>query len=361
MQIILLILLTLSLHADILKENYISIDLNDSHPKVVLDFESDNLDKFILLDTNDNGLISWNELKAKRDEIIGFVLPHLHIRTDGIVCDKNVSDFEVYRRVHQSYIKLHIDLICPLPTQQTTVGYDLFFDVDSGQKAFLSLSDQSSSARMLSAHANEISVTLQTPSALQSFLNFLIEGIWHIWIGFDHILFLMMLIIPSVIYYHAQSIIPQDSLRSTLMEVLKVVTAFSVAHSITLALSVLDIVQVDSRAVEIAIALSVLYTALNNLFAWTTKRIWILAFSFGLIHGFGFANVLKEMSLNARELVRSLLGFNLGVEIGQIIIVAAVVPLLFMIRKSSFYRIGILYGFSVITALIAAYWAVDRF
>ena len=314
------------------------------------------------MDTNENGLISWKEIKAKKKEIVACVLPHLKISTDGQSCKNNLSDFEVYRRVHQSYIKLHIDLVCPTPKNETKVFYDLFFDVDKGQKAFFGMKEQNNSQPMvLSAHSREITIQLEQASTFQSFINFLVEGVWHIWIGFDHILFLLMLLIPSVIYYQKREIIAQNSLQSTLIKVFQIVTAFTIAHSITLALSILDIVSTNTQFVEITIALSVLFTALNNLFVFMKTKIWMLAFGFGLIHGFGFANVLKEMTLNSRELVRSLLGFNLGVEIGQLAIVIIVVPLIFLTRHSTFYRYVILYGFSAITVVIASLWAYERY
>ena len=360
--ILLLLLLIYSLTADVLKENFITLDINGINPTVILDFESDNLDQFIILDTNENGLVSWKEIKAKKEEIVNFVLPHLKISTDGKLCQNSLTDFEVYRRVHQSYIKLHIDLMCPTPQNETKIFYDLFFDVDKGQKAFFEMKEHNTSQPMvLSSRTREITIKLEQASSFQSFINFLTEGIWHIWIGFDHILFLLMLLIPSVIYYHGKEIKPQNSLKSTLIKVLKIVTAFTIAHSITLALSVLDIVTTNIQFVEIAIALSVLFTALNNLFVFMKTKIWMLAFGFGLIHGFGFANVLKEMTLNARELVSSLLGFNLGVEIGQLAILIAVVPLLFLVRNSKFYRYVILYGFSTLAALISILWAYERY
>jgi len=320
------------------------------------------LDRFITLDANENGIISWKEIRAKKEEIVKFVLPHLKISFDEKLCKNSLTDFEVYRRVHQSYIKLHIDLTCPIPKKETKVFYNLFFDVDKGQKAFFSINEQNNSKPMiLSSFTNEISIKLQQATAFESFMNFLFEGIWHIWIGFDHILFLLMLLIPSVIYYKKREIFPQNSLKTSLINVLKIATAFSIAHSITLALSVLNIITLNSQFVEITIALSVLFTALNNIFAWIKTKIWLLAFGFGLIHGFGFANILNEMMLNSSELVRSLLGFNLGVEIGQIAIIVVVVPLLFMTRATRFYRYFILYGFSTLTAMIASLWAYERY
>ncbi len=349
------------LNADILKENYITIDTNSSHVNLTLDFESDNLDQFIELDTNDNGLISWSELKDKKDEIVRLVLPHIKLTSNGKICGKKLTDFEVHRRVHQSYIILNIDLDCELEND-LSLHYDLFFDVDRTQKLFVQLKDKNSSNPMvISSRKQDIKLDVEKGSLFKTFINFLVEGIWHIWIGFDHILFLLMLLIPSVVYFVNKKLIPEKSLKITLIKILKIVTAFTLAHSITLALSVLDVVEVNSRYVEIAIALSVLFTALNNLFLFFTSRTWILAFSFGLIHGFGFATVLKEMTLKSSELIGSLLGFNLGVEIGQMVIVLTLIPLIYFSRKTKFYRYILLYGFSILTAIISILWAYERY
>ncbi len=349
------------LNADLLKENFITIDLNSTSPKALIDFESDNLEKFIKLDDNDNGIISWKEIKAHKEEIEKFVLKHIEIKVDKKLCQSAVDSFEVYRRVHQSYIKIYLSLSCDMPKKALFLKYDLFFDVDKDQKAFVKISDQNiSTPTILSSRKVEVKLKLQKESAWSSFLNFLIEGIWHIWIGFDHILFLLMLLIPSVYIYKNHTLYPRRKFKDVLFEILKVVTAFSVAHSITLALSVTKTVTLNSSFVEVAIALSVLFTAVNNLYAFIKHKTWIMAFLFGLIHGFGFANVLHELLVKSGDFIAMLFGFNLGVEIGQMAIVAAVLPILYFFRRSRYYKIFILHGFSAITALISILWAVER-
>jgi len=356
-----LVFLFAFLRADVLKENYVVVDTNISHPSLTLDFESDNLDQFIELDSNDNGLISWSELKDKKDKIIELVLPHITITSHKKSCSKKVTNFTVHRRVHQSYILLDIDLDCKIE-KDLLLHYDLFFDVDRVQKLFVQLKDKNSSNPMvISVRKQDIKLDIENESLFKTFINFLVEGIWHIWIGYDHILFLLMLLIPSVIYYMDKKMNIESSLKSTLIKILKIVTAFTIAHSITLALSVLDLVDVNSRYIEVSIALSVLFTALNNLFLFIKSRTWMLAFLFGLIHGFGFASVLKEMTLKSSELVGSLLGFNLGVEIGQMAIVLVLIPLIYFTRGTKFYRYILLYGFSIVTAIISSVWAYERY
>ena len=345
------------LKADILKENFITFDINHTSPTLLLDFESDNLEKFIALDDSKNGIISWKELKAHEARIKQYILGHIHILSDDKPCPMKVTGFQVYRRVHQSYIKLPISLDCEIPKHSINLAYDLFFNVDKDQKAFVKLS-KSASTQIMSSRKPMLNITLEEPSLWQSFQNFLIEGIWHIWIGFDHILFLLMLIIPSV--YHHKSYLPRKRFSTTLKEIIKITTAFTLAHSITLALSVTEIITLNTIYVEVAIALSVLFTALNNLWNFSHARPWMLAFVFGLIHGFGFANVLHELIDKKEGFASMLVGFNIGVELGQLAIVLALLPLMFYLRKSWFYRQFIMIGFSTFTAIIALLWVIER-
>ncbi len=355
--LLLLFIISAFLRADILKENFITFDFNGSTPKALVDFESDNLEKFMTLDSNKNGIVSWKELYAKQKEIEKFVLQHIDIIVDKKSCGLEVATFKVYRRVHQSYIKLYLNLDCALPKEAVKLKYDLFFDVDKDQKAFVKLSDSSTKPIMMSDRKVEVALNLEKPSLWKAFKDFLIEGIWHIWIGFDHILFLLMLLIPSV---YTKKRVPRENFIDVLKEILKITTAFTLAHSITLALSVTQIVTLNSTFVEVAIALSVLFTAMNNIFYFTKEKTWIIAFAFGLIHGFGFANVLHELIDNKSDFTGMLLGFNIGVEIGQLVIVAALLPLLFLLRKGEFYKRFIMIGFSALTAIIATLWAIER-
>jgi len=152
---------------------------------------------------------------------------------------------------------------------------------------------------------------------------------------------------------------PTDSLRAAFIDVLKVVTAFTLAHSITLTLAALSLIALPSRLVESAIAASVVLAALNNLVPLFRGRRPLAAFAFGLIHGFGFASVLTDLGLPRGALLASLFGFNLGVEIGQLSIVAVFLPLAFLLRRTWLYRQLLTFG-SLLIALIALVWLVER-
>jgi len=142
--------------------------------------------------------------------------------------------------------------------------------------------------------------------------------------------------------------------------VLKIVTAFTLAHSVTLSLAALKIVHLNSRLVETVIALPVAVAALNNIFAVFPDLGWVIAFVFGFIHGFGFANVLSDLGLERGNLAAPLIGFNTGVELGQLGVVAVFLPLAFKLRALPVYRVAVFkFGSLLITAL-AAVWAWER-
>ena len=135
---------------------------------------------------------------------------------------------------------------------------------------------------------------------------------------------------------------------------------FTVAHSITLALASLDIISLPSRLVESIIALSIVLVAVNNIVPTFRDRTWIILFLFGLFHGLGFASVMKNLPFRMPSLTTLLVCFNIGVELGQLVIVAAVFPILFLLRKTSFYKPVVLIGGSVVLIVIAGYWFVER-
>ena len=205
-----------------------------------------------------------------------------------------------------------------------------------------------------------IEFDVQQRSPWQEFLQFGQEGVWHIWIGYDHILFLLSLLLPAVLWWKKGRWYGQQAFRPALREVLKIVTAFTLAHSFTLSLAVLEIVTLPSRWVEATIAASVLVAALHNLYPIFRTRLWIMTFVFGLVHGLGFASVLVDLGLPGQFLALALAGFNIGVEIGQLVIVVMVIPLAFLIRHTwSYQRLVLNFG-SIMIALFGFVWLIER-
>ena len=185
-------------------------------------------------------------------------------------------------------------------------------------------------------------------------------GVEHIRIGADHILFIVALVLPSVLVFsRGPGWEPSPRVGSSLWRVLKIVTMFTVAHSITLTLGGLGIIELPSALVESVIAISIILAALHNIRPVLVNREWIIAFGFGLIHGFGFAGLLADLGLTQSRRLVSLFGFNLGIEIGQAVIILLVFPALYLARRTKAY-LPAMYAGSVLLILVAAVWALER-
>jgi hydrogenase/urease accessory protein HupE len=176
----------------------------------------------------------------------------------------------------------------------------------------------------------------------ESMWRFFKMGVEHIFIGYDHICFLIALIVVS-----------------RFRDVVKIVTSFTVAHSITLILAALDVVRLNSRLVETCIAATIVYVAVENLWVKDTRHRWLLTFFFGLVHGFGFANVLREMHLPREGLIRCLLSFNVGVEVGQLAIATLLLPLAYGLKHWK-YGPWAAKGISLGLAAFGLAWFIDR-
>ncbi len=199
-----------------------------------------------------------------------------------------------------------------------------------------------------------------SPARWRQFRSFVTEGIRHIWLGFDHLLFLFTLLLPSVVTRREGQWHARNGLRESGIDILKVVTAFTLAHSLTLSLAALGIIAAPSRIVESMIALTVLIGALNILFPVVQQGRWALALVFGLIHGLGFASVLSGLRLTSSHLLEALVGFNVGVELGQLAIVLVLMPAAFLIRASIFYRRVLLPTGAALIGVLAMYWMLER-
>jgi hypothetical protein len=173
-------------------------------------------------------------------------------------------------------------------------------------------------------------------------------------------LFLIALLLPSVLRRENNRWIGVTAFRPALVNVLKIVTAFTLAHSLTLSLAALGVVKIPSRITESAIAASVALAALNNLKPMISRREWMIAFAFGLVHGFGFATALGDLGLVRGALAVTLVGFNLGVEIGQLAIVAVFLPVAFKLRRTWLYQVPMLRVGSGVIILIAGTWFAER-
>ncbi|MBI5673137.1 MAG: HupE/UreJ family protein, partial [Nitrospirae bacterium] len=241
------------------------------------------------------------------------------------------------------------------------VDYRLLFDIDAQHKGLLRLTQGGQTSTAIfsqESSSQEFSVTRR--SRVNESVQFIHEGIWHIWLGFDHVLFLLALLLPAVLVRTEGCWQAAGNFSPVRWNVISIVTAFTVAHSLTLTLAALDVVRLPSRLVESTIAASVVLAGLGNIFPMVTSRRWLVAFGFGLIHGFGFAAVLTDLGLPHNSLLLSLVSFNFGVELGQLAIVAAFLPLTYLVRRSWSYPRLVLTGGSLAVIAIALVWFTER-
>ncbi len=321
-----------------------------------------DLEDAIGLDANDDGLITWEELRSRQQAVVAYAQSRLHIQGDALQGTIRVMKLLVDNHSDGAYAVLRFVVDGLDQPANLELNYRAFFDIDPKHRGLLRLEREGSSR--LAVFAPDTPVQrfelrsdhpTRTPAS-----TFVTEGIWHIWRGYDHILFLVALLLPGVLRRRNASWEPVLAVRPAVTNVLKIVTAFTVAHSITLSLAALGVVHLPTRLIESAIAGSVVLAALNNLTPFFSERGWMVAFGFGLLHGFGFANALGDLGLNSGQLALTLFGFNLGVEVGQLAIVAIFLPLALSLRHLMFYpRVVLRLGSASIMA-VSATWLAER-
>jgi hypothetical protein len=345
-------------------DSYLRLHVDGKTIKGQWDIALRDMDLAVGLDANSDNVISWGEVRSRFKEIDGYALEHLRISSEGSGCALGITDHLVDHHTDGNYVVLKLDGNCPRTIHGLEIGYSLLFDLDAQHRGLLRLERGSDSAAVATAVFPKDQATqrfdMQGSSVWTSLGEFIRDGVRHIAIGYDHIMFLIALLLPAVLRRRDRRWVAVDSLRSAFWNVARMVTAFTVAHSITLSMATLGWVDLPSRLVESAIALSVLLTALDNLFPFLPRRRWQVAFAFGLLHGFGFASVLRDLALPRTELALSLFGFNVGVEIGQLILVLLLVPLAFVVRERRLYSRYALAGGSFVIALFATAWLVER-
>ena len=352
-------------------DSYLSIAVDGSAVRGQWDIALRDLDFAIGLDSNGDGEITWGELRARHAEIAAYALARLTVALDKSPCPLRATGHLVDQHSDGAYAVMRFEAQCARPGAALDVGYNLFFDLDPQHKGLLRLEYAGATRTgIFSPDAAQQSFELTQPSRFAQFVDYGREGVWHIWIGFDHILFLLSLLLPAVLLPLPRGPGPRtgpiagwravERFKPALWEVFKIVTAFTVAHSITLSLAALGVITLPTRLTESAIALSVILAALNNLFPLFQRRRWMVAFAFGLIHGFGFASVLADLGLPRDALLLALVGFNLGVEAGQLAIVSAFLPAAYWLRRTALYQRVVFLGGSVLICLIAGKWFIER-
>ena len=341
MRILLLLLLSINAYAHESSNSYLQINMQQQYITGTWDIAVLDLENILGLDNNLDRKITWAEIKANKSVISAYALNQLIIKTPKKSCNLHFTDLLINKLNSEPYVHLKFSTDCNTKTTELSINYNLFFQRNALHRGFVTIENKKQYNYMFSPEQNNFKINFQENNSFKQFMNYFQQGIWHIWIGFDHILFLLNLLLPVVLI---------NNFKLAFKDVVIIVTAFTIAHSITLALAIFKIINLPSQWVEFTIALSILLVALNNLFPIFTKYRWLLTFILGLIHGFGFASVLLE--LNFKNLITSLFAFNIGIEFGQLIIVSIFFPIIYLLRN----QILIFQIASIASAILAIIW-----
>lgn len=308
-------------------------------------------------------------IESRLDSIRAYVEPRFSLSADGAVLAARYQSVEMRFLDFADFVLLEyvIDGLEEIP-DEVDAHYSVLFEVDSQHRNFLviehnwktaTFNNEANISLIFTPRTTTQSLDLTSSSVWRGFAGLIWLGVWHIWIGIDHILFLLALVLPSVLRRHEGKWEPVPRFRTALINIVTIVTFFTIAHSVTLSMAALDVVRLSSRFVESVIAGSIAVAAWANLMPRLRVKEWMIAFAFGLFHGFGFASVLGDIGIGRDHLVLSLLGFNVGVEIGQIVIVAAIFPVLFLLRKAKVYPWILKIG-SILLIAVALLWFFER-
>jgi HupE / UreJ protein len=345
-------------------DSYLTIEVRPAGIEGRWDIALRDLDFALTLDADGNGELNWGEVRARHGEIAAYATQRLKISADDRPCTIEIGAQQIDEHTDGMYSVLPLALRCEATSPATlTLDYTLFAELDPQHRGLLNLAARGASrSAVLGGAQPQQRFELGAVERWRQFTDYVREGVWHIWIGLDHILFLLSLLLPSVLAWQSATKRWRAAPRfgKAFVDVVKVVTAFTLAHSITLSLAALGVIELPSRLVESVIAASIIVAALNNVRPRVFGRLWMVAFGFGLVHGFGFASVLADLGLPRDALVLALVGFNIGVELGQLAIVVAFLPLAFALRRTLFYRRWVMVGGSAAIALLAAAWLVER-
>jgi hypothetical protein len=322
------------------------------------DIALEDLESALEIDRDGDGLPAAQEILSARARIERYSLGRLAITRGGSACRLELRDLGGTSHEMQSFASLQLAGTCP-QRGRIAVRSNLFF----GSPGYTLLFEVSSRAGRSAGVLTLASPAWEEPSVssgLATLWRFIGAGVWHVLIGYDHIAFLLLLLLPGVLRKTESGWAIAECPREAVFDLVRVVTGFTIAHSITLGLAASGAVLAPVRAVELAIAGSIVAAGLLNLSTAAARGRVALALGFGLVHGFGFANALSESSSLGHHLLPMLAGFNVGVEIAQLTIVAVALPLLWRLSRTPRYARTWMPVMSLVTAGIGAMWFVER-
>jgi hypothetical protein len=349
-----------SANAHIASNAFVTVEVHGEHLQGSIELAVRDAELAVGVDSNHDSRITWGELRASGPRLEAYVADHLGFAAQRSPCVIGFGTLAVDKRVDGAYLWLPWSARCGQTVQRLSVRYELMRDIDPSHRGLLTLKAGSTAQTAVLGASAWLTLDAEHPSRWLTFTEYVQAGVTHILSGIDHLLFLLSLLLPAVLQRTQGHWQPVPAARPAFLGILKVVTAFTAAHSITLGLAAFDIIRLPSRLTESAIAASIIVAALNNIVPVVTSARARIAFAFGLLHGFGFASVLTDMGLPQGARLLALLAFNLGIELGQLAVVLAVMPLAYWVRSDVRYRRVVLPAGSTVVAALATVWLLQR-
>jgi hydrogenase/urease accessory protein HupE len=321
------------------------------------------------IDENENNILEMSEIEEEMDHLVEFLTHTVILDQNNQQQEPEILDVKIEKKENKDFLTISLRYPAYQPGDTITINDGLYYkDTETNYVNLLTATYEGGSSQAALQGENRSWTILLTeeqqeqqaggdqagssdsgqdskPTAkpTSSWLSFFKLGMSHILTGYDHLLFLFALLLR----------------KQTFKQYALIVTSFTIAHSITLSLAVLGIMDLPSKFVESVIALSIIYVAVENIFRKEVNHRWGLTFVFGLIHGLGFANILQEMNLSKGNLASALVSFNIGIEVVQILIVLLLLPFLTYLHRLKNSTKYIKYG-SIVIILFGAYWLVER-
>ncbi len=322
-----------------------------------------DLEQRLGLDRNRDGELRWGEVKALTPDIRAFIQRHIRIQRGADACVTEPGSplrFNNERGASAALIA-PLNVLCNTDGPVTVTYSALFAQFPEHRLLWsLSVGDQVRQGVLESAESFFVTADM-TASELnqETFAEFFVQGVIHILLGPDHVAFLLTLLLVSVLVLNNNRWQPASDTRTCVKTALLYVTTFTVAHSLTLSASALGWLALPGYWVELIIAVSVVAAAVHNLRPYLPAST-VVVFLFGLVHGFGFASVLGELTAETGNMAWALFGFNLGVEAGQVAITLVIMPLLIYLRNQGWYHRVLVRYLSAILAALGSYWVLAR-
>lgn len=343
---------------------YLQAEAQGAQVTLRADYALRDLEDHIGLDANGDGQVTWGEVKAATPAVLAYLSTRLLVTGDGAACELVAAPVpEMIEHSDGPYAVFSFSGECAKAPREWALTSTALFEFDANHRAFARWqSGAQQSSTLLTPSRQTLAVgEAGSNASTATFATYWQEGLAHVWSGWDHMLFIAGLFLAAALVRVQGRWQPVPRLGPALLDATKLVTAFTIAHAVTLCLTALGWIALSSRLVESLVALSVLFAGLNNVFPMVTRRgLFALAWLFGLIHGTAIAGALLDLGLPPTGRLLALLGFNLGVEAAQLLLVLILVPIAFALRHWRGYVPAVLWPGSVLVAAAGLVWFVDR-